>query len=105
MAAARDLGSRASCVWVRVPHPLPQGAECSGIKTLLPGRQKQKHRIYENALIGELANKAGNKSNLLWLRSTEVVHFLGKEEVSGSNLLGASTIITMKHRWFCSVVE
>ena len=25
-----------------------------------------------------------------WLRSTEVVHFLGKEEVTGSNPVGAS---------------
>ena len=40
-----------------------------------------------------------------WLRSTEVVHFLGKEEVTSSNLVGASIIITMKHGWFCSVVE
>ena len=34
-----------------------------------------------------------------------VVHVLGKDEVSSSNLLGASTIITMRHRWFYSVVE
>ena len=27
-----------------------------------------------------------------WLRSTEVVHFLGKEEVSGPNPLGASSV-------------
>ena len=27
----------------------------------------------------------------IWLRSTEVVHYLGKIEVSGSNPLGAST--------------
>ena len=39
-----------------------------------------------------------------WLRSTEVVHFLGKEEVGGSIPLGASTIITMKHRGFRAVV-
>ena len=26
----------------------------------------------------------------IWLRSTEVVHFLGKEEVTGSNPVGAS---------------
>ena len=26
----------------------------------------------------------------IWLRSTEVVHFLGKEEVTSSNLVGAS---------------
>ena len=40
-----------------------------------------------------------------WLRSTEVVHYLGKIEVSGSNPLGASIIITMRYRWFYSVVE
>ena len=33
------------------------------------------------------------------------VHVLGKDEVSGSNPLGASIIITMRCRWFYSVVE
>ena len=33
------------------------------------------------------------------------VHILGKDEVSSSNLLGASTIITMKYKDFYSVVE
>ena len=40
-----------------------------------------------------------------WLRSTEVVHFLGKEEVGSSILPGASRIITMRYGWFYSVVE
>ena len=35
-----------------------------------------------------------------WLRSTEVVHYLGKIEVSSSNLLGASIIVTMRYRGF-----
>ena len=39
-----------------------------------------------------------------WLRSTEVVHFLGKEEVGSSILPGASIIITMRCRYLCSVV-
>ena len=30
--------------------------------------------------------------DFLWLRSTEVVHFLGKEEVTGSNPVGASSV-------------
>ena len=35
----------------------------------------------------------------------QVVHYLGKIEVSSSNLLGASIIITMKYKDFYSVVE
>ena len=30
-----------------------------------------------NEAFGELTNISGNKSDFLWLRSTEVVHFLG----------------------------
>ena len=33
------------------------------------------------------------------------VHYLGKIEVMGPNPVGASTIITMRHGWFYSVVE
>ena len=32
-----------------------------------------------------------------------VVHVLGKDEVSSSNLLGASIIITMRYRGFCAL--
>ena len=35
-------------------------------------------------------NISGNKSIHLWLRTTEIVHFLGKEEVGGSIPPGAS---------------
>ena len=52
-----------------------------------------------------MTNISGNKSTHLWLRSTEVVHFLGKEEVSGPNPLGASIIITIRYKDFYSVAE
>ena len=41
----------------------------------------------------------------IWLRSTEVVHYLGKIEVTGSNPVGASIIITMRYGCFCFVVK
>ena len=49
----------------------------------------------EQWLATPLTNKVAR-----WLRSTEVVHFLGKEEVSGPNPLGASIIVTMRYRGF-----
>ena len=52
-----------------------------------------------------MTNISGNKSSFYGSVAQMVVHYLGKIEVSSSNLLGASIIITMKHRWFCSVVE
>ena len=39
-----------------------------------------------------MTNISGNKSTHLWLRSTEVVHYLGKIEVTSSNLVGASSV-------------
>ena len=76
MVDAHDLGSCVR-VRVRVPYPLPD----------------QTWVTY------------GSPGLVKWLRSTEVVHYLGKIEVTSSNLVGASIIITMRHRWFYSVVE
>ena len=73
---AYDLGSYVR-VRVRVPYPLPD----------------QTRVTY------------GSPGILKWLRSIVVMHFLGKEETGGSSPPGASIIITMKHRCFCSVVE
>ena len=52
-----------------------------------------------------MANISGNMPAIFGIVAQLVVHFLGKEEVMGPNPVDASIIITMKHRWFCSVVE
>ena len=63
MVDAHDLGSCVR-VRVRVPYPLPD----------------QTRVTY------------GSPGIFKWLRSIEVVHFLGKEEVTGSNPVGASSV-------------
>ena len=46
-----------------------------------------------------------NRSLIYGSVAQQVVHVLGKDEVSGSNPLGASIIITIRYKDFYSVAE